>query len=485
MRFIGRTEELAMLERHFSSDTVRGCAIYGRRRVGKTTLIDRFCEGKPSIRFNFAGSEPDKVMEHISEDISAYTGEGFRRIAEAMHDFDDVVRFLETLNPEERTVVVMDELPDAIALFKDVPASLMRYMDGRMKRQNIFLIICGSSISAMTCELNNADRPLFQRFPVQMNLRPLPYREARLFHPGLSEEDRVRAYAICSGIPLYHEMMSAYDSVEDGIRRMFLGRVPPLYLESRNLIAIEASPQDTHMGVLSAIGNGASDLRAISDAVGLSKSRCVCVLDRLILLGYVEKRVPYGKRHSKVAYRIKDGFMDFCYSVLAGNESLMDMDSADAYSILKGRIETFYGRRFEYICAQYVGSTEPCTWIGGWWGKVPIKENGRLVRDETGKALTEDADIDVVAEIGGSDTAYVMMAECKFSRRQIGVREIRELMHRSEAAMMGGESIRYMLFSRSGFTEDAMDLEADRPDLNIRLVSLKDIGKWAESCEKK
>lgn len=106
------------------------------------------------------------------------------------------------------------------------------------------------------------------------------------------------------------------------------------------------------------------------------------------------------------------------------------------------------------------------------------------MRGEDGRVLTEDADIDVVAEIGGSDTAYVMMTECRFSKRQIGVREIRELMHRSEAAMKGGESIRYMLFSGSGFTEDAMDLEADRPDLNIGLVSLKDIGKWAESCEK-
>ena len=206
MVFIGREDELRKLELYYATEAIRTCAIVGRRRVGKTTLIDTFCEGKPSIRFDLI------------------TGEDSGDVRKRVHDFNDLIGFLGSLEPEERTVVAIDELPDAIELFDDVPSKLMRYVDGRLKRQNIFLIICGSSVSAMLRELNDGGRPLFQRFPIQMMLRSLSYAEASRFHKGLSEADRVRAYAICSGVPLYHELFSAFGSVDEAISELFLDR---------------------------------------------------------------------------------------------------------------------------------------------------------------------------------------------------------------------------------------------------------------------
>ena len=148
MDFIGRKEELARLEAYFASDTVNTCAIFGRRRVGKTALIGRFCQGKPCLKFNMAGNDRDKVLDHAAMDIASYTGEHREDVRTRIMDFDDVLRFLGSLEPRERMVVSFDEFPDAVKLFKDVAASMMRYIDSRMKDQRIFLIVCGASIPA-------------------------------------------------------------------------------------------------------------------------------------------------------------------------------------------------------------------------------------------------------------------------------------------------------------------------------------------------
>lgn len=479
MKFVGRKIELERLEEYYSMDSIRTCAIYGRRRIGKTTLIDKFCEDKTSIRFNLIGSDPDIILNHIADDISRYSGDGPGKIREGINDFDDLLSYISSLEPVDKLVVVMDEFPDAIEQFRDVPASMMRYVDGRLKEQNVFLIICGSSISAMMRELNDGNRPLFQRFPIQMRVGALPYKDARRFHDGLSEEDRMRMFSIASGIPLYHELMSAFGSPEDAIKALFLGPAPPLLNEARNLLAMEVSPYSTYNSIMTHIGRGATDVKTISEKTGLSKTRCKEILDNLKELGLVEGRVPYGSGGKKISYSISDGFMDFNYSILLQDESILELNADSAYTALLGRINTFYGKRFESICAQYIASTRDCTWIGNWWGNIPVREDGEIVRDGYGKAITMGTDIDVVAKVMNGDLQSVMMVECKFTRRRSGIQELEELIETSRIAAKGGENLEYMIVSRSGFTSELLD-RADENHPSITLVSMDDLTEWAE-----
>ena len=483
MEFIGRKRELEQLEMYFCSDSMNTCAIYGRRRVGKTALIDRFCEDKPSIRFNLAGTDSEKIADHIAMDIAKHTGENFETVRAGIRDFDDLIVFLSSLRPTERTVVVLDELPDAMNCFRDVPASLMRYVDGDLKRQDVFLIVCSSSISAMTRELNDSGKPLFQRFPIQMKVLPMPYKDARRFHEGMAEDDIMRMYSIASGIPLYHKLMSGYGSPREAICDLLLGETPPLYNEARNLLSIEVSPESTFNSVLTQMGKGTSDVKEIAEKTGLSKTRCREIIDTLVFLDLIAEKKPYGRARKTTEYRIKDGFLDFFYCVLAGNESMLEWDRDDAYESLKGRIEMFYDRRFEDICVQYIRSTERCRWVGRWWGKVPMRdEDGTLVRNEDGKVATTDTDIDIVVNVVRGDAAFTIMAECKFTKWRCGENELRELMETSEKALMGGENVLYFIFSRSGFTTKLVEFADIRTDLRITLVSMDDIRDWAESA---
>ena len=476
MVFIGRREELDRLNGYYHSEVVRTCAIYGRRRVGKTTLIDKFCEGKPSIRFNFMGTDKERILDHSASVIAEHIGSSSKEVRSNLVDFEGIISFLESVEPDVRTVVVMDEFPDIVAQFSDAPASFSRYIDGRLKRQNVMLVICGSSISAMVRELNDGGRPLFQRFPVQMQVSPLEYREARLFHQGLPEEERIRMYAIASGIPLYHELMSEYQDAESAIKALFLGKAPALRAEARSVLEIEVSPVSTYQKVLSVIGNGTHDFNGISQKSGLSPTRCREILETMEMLGMVERIRMY--RGKDVPWAIRDGFLSFHFTVLRGSEAILEMDPDKAYPVMRERIESFYGPRFEDVCVEYIKDVEMCEWFGKWRGRVAVREDGRTVKDSEGKTVTVDSDIDVVARVLRGGLRLVLMCECKFTRRRSGRLELEDLEEAVERARKGGENIEYILFSRSGFTSDLMDMAETRSDL--RLVSMDEISEWAE-----
>lgn len=438
--------------------------------------MTKFCEGKPAIRFNFMGTDGEKMLDHAASVIADYTGSASSEVRSKISDFDGIISFLESIEPDERTVVVMDEFPDIVAQFRDVPASLSRYVDGRLKNQGILLIICGSSISAMVRELNDGGKPLFQRFPVQMHIRPLEYREARLFHPGLPEEERIRMYAIASGIPVYHELMSGYDDAESAIKALFMGKAPALLAEARSVLEIEVSPLSTYQRVLAVIGNGTQDFNDISQKSDLSPTRCRAILETMEMLGIVRRIRMY--RGKDVPWAIRDGFLSFHFTVLRGNEAILEMDPDKAYSILRERVESFYGPRFEDVCAEYIRDVESCEWCGKWRGKVAVTEGGKPVKDAEGRPVTTDSDIDVVARVIRGGLRLVLMCECRFTRRRSGRQELEELEDASRRARKGGENIGYVLFSRSGFTSELLDTVETRSDL--RLVSMDGIREWAE-----
>lgn len=478
MMFIGREEELSKLETWYHSESVRTCAVYGRRHIGKTALMNRFCDGKPSIRFNLKGNHAGRILDHAASTIGEHLGYDSGKVREGLRDFDGIIDFLGSLDPAERTVVVMDGFPDAVRLFSDVPASLARYIDGKMRRQRIFLILCGSSVPTMVGELNECRKPLFQRFPVQLKLLPLTYPEARRFHEGLPEKERMRMYAIASGIPLYHELMSAYGSSEEAVKGLFLGKAASLYGEARMYLEPEVSPIPTYNRVLSLIADGVDDISGLGRNADLSITRCREVLDTLVGIDVVAR---YGMYRGKtVPYRITDGFMRFYFSVLYGNEAILDMSADRAYEALRHRIDIFYGKRFEDLCAEYLKTTETCIWCGCWRGKVPVIEDGRKARGADGRVRTADAHIDVVARVLRGGLVAVLMCDCNFMERRSGAYELGKLTNSADRAMMGGENIEYVLFSSTGFTSDLLDVAEIREDL--RLVTLEDIGAWAESA---
>lgn len=474
MELIGRSAELRALEDIYSREKPKTCAIYGRRRVGKTALLRKFCEDKPNLFLTVEGSDDETVLESLSYQIGEYLNDDTFRLDTAR----DLVRFLDTLQPSEKMVVVIDEFPDLAKHHPSFPSILRTFIDMKLDDRNMMLIVCGSSISGMIKELNDGDGPLFNRFMLQLRVKPLPYIEARKLNPGLPEEDRMRIYAIASGIPLYHIMFGS-DPPDIGIKKLFIGPAPWAELEADRVISLELKPTERYDAILGRIRGGETFTR-LMESTGLNRPLCAQALKELMLLGFVRKDTCFGMK-KKILYRIDDGLLAFRYDVLKRyGEKVNRLDADEAYAMIKQDVNTFYGHRFERICAEYIQSTERCMSIGPWWGSVPQMVAGMMKRDENGKVVTEEGDLDIVAVVDDG-LQRLLVGECKFTNKPVGRNEVDLLKERADVIREWPANRRYVIFSRSGFSDHLRNHLEDCPDPDLKLVTMDDMEKWAEA----
>ncbi len=475
MDLIGRDAELRALEDLYSDSGLKTCAVYGRRRVGKTALLRRFCEGKPSLFLNAAGPDKGTILESLSHQISEHLDDdGFR-----LGSSEDLVAFLGSMQSEETMVVVIDGFPGLVRHFPSFPPMLRTFIDTELNGRNMMLIVCGSTASGMADYLNDEDWALSDRFALRMRLEPLPYREARKLNPGLSEEDRMRIYAIASGIPLYHSMFGS-DPPEAGIKRLFIGPAPWGELEADMIASADCRSSGKYEAVLGRIRGGAT-FTELMESTGLARPVCAQVLKELVLLGFVRRDVCFGMKKKSV-YRIDDGLLAFRFDVLkkVHGEKLSRLDADEAYGLIKKDLDAFYDSRFERICAEYIQSTERCISIGSWWGSVPQMVAGTMKRDENGKAITDEGDLDIVAVIDDG-LQRLLIGECRFTDRPVGRNEVDLLKERADVIRERPADRRYIIFSRSGFSDYLRSRLEDYPDPDLKLVTMDDLEKWAEA----
>lgn len=149
-----------------------------------------------------------------------------------------------------------------------------------------------------------------------------------------------------------------------------------------------------------------------------------------------------------------------------------------AYRTILPALETFYGRRFEELCRECLVGTASVERIGSWSGKVPVMRYGKILKDESGKVVTEDVDVDIVADCREGNRVTTVFAECKFTARRCGTDVIEELIRRSRQVSKD-KNRRYYVFSRSGFMPEALEM-AESGIEDIVLVDMEDIRRWAD-----
>ena len=449
--FIGRRPELNNLENLYSKPNSETCAIYGRRRIGKTSLLNEFCKNKRTIFI--ASTEGSELMnlEGIRRSISEFTKKDTKSFANFFEALDAIK---EACN-NKKTVLIIDEYPYLVKSAPHISSILQHFIDHDMKKMDLFLILCGSSIRTMTDEIDGHDKPLFGRFLHRMKIRPLSYKECREFHPGMSEEDNMSLYLIAGGVPLYHKILSD-DNFKECIINSFLETYAPLSDEASGIVERELSPSGTYKTIISTIAEGSSRLKEIAEKSSVSEAICSRYLNNMEFLDLVERINPMGNAPKKPLFRIKDNLLRFYYSVINGNASLLHNDNKDAiYDRIKHQIDTYLGHAFEDACSEYVQANYICKDIGKWWGR----------------AEDEDVDIDIVAIITNGHDDYTLFAECKYRTKPIGFESLNTLENRS-TYVKGLMNVKLFIFSKSGFTDDLKEY-AEKND--VTLISLHDM----------
>lgn len=459
--FIGRERELNALEKLYTSNKFEFAVIYGRRRVGKTALINRFLGAKKAVYFMGVESNAKQNLENFSKSIIEYSS-GIETETSFL-SFQAALEYVFKLAEKERLILAIDEYPYVARSSKSLASTLQLLIDKYRDSSKLMLILCGSSMSYMEDHVLAYKAPLYGRRTAQMKILPFDFEETCHYFKKLSDEDKALIYGIVGGTPQYLLQMNDALSIEDNIKNTFLNPVSFLYEEPINLLKQEVREPAIYTAIITAIAAGASRMSEISGKVGEDTNVCSAYIKNLMSLGIVQKETPYGEKESrKSVYSIEDNMFRFWHRFVLENNSVIARGAADlVYRRIEPKLSDYMGKVFEDICKQYLWKqllTGKCpvefTSLGRWWGNDPIEKR--------------QAEIDIMGE---QDKDTALFAECKWTNEKVDLNVLETLIKRSR--LFSYKNIHLYLFSKSGFTKGCIDKANGLG--NVTLVSYADI----------
>ena len=324
--FLGRLRELEFLEELAGSGKAEMFVLYGRRRVGKTELLQRFCESRRAVYY-LAAQLRDR------DNLRAFQSTCLETLRDPLvgdvqfPDWTAALGFLSERAGKERLVVVLDEFPYLCEANPSLPSQIQRFWDTRGKHSSLLLVLCGSQVSFMEKEVLAEKSPLFGRRTAQRRLDPLEPMDALAFFPKWSVADRVLAYSILGGMPAYLRRFVDARSLRENVQRDLLRPEGYLFEEVQFLLRSELSNPATYSSILSAAARGAQRLNDIAVDSGVDSTTANKYLHVLRELHLVEREVsltdPDPLRSRRGTYRISDRFLQFHFRHLQPNRSLI------------------------------------------------------------------------------------------------------------------------------------------------------------------
>ena len=457
--FVNRLAELDLLEKRFTSDKAEFFVLYGRRRVGKTELLARFCEGKRALFFvSDLGSEIS-MRSDFSQLIND-TLFGPEQMDAVYSNWEAVFQAIGNASKTERLVVVLDEFPYLITTYPPVASILQKAWDQTLKNTKIMLILCGSYIGMMEESVLSYKAPLYGRRTAQYLLEPLQFKDARLLFADFSPEDQVRAYAIYGGTPAYLQTIDSKKALDENIVDDILSRGSYLYDEVRFILQQELREPRNYFAILQAIAAGKTKLNEIKLATGLDGA--TAYLNKLQQLHLVERIVPVTtsqpQKSRRGIYRLKDHYLRFWFRFVHPNRS--QLERSGSRLVLENQvlpeIDHFASLAFEDICQQYF-------WLEGLSGNLPFQPIN------SGRWWNNSEEIDLV--VLGEEEA--ILVECKWSSKPVGMNILANLERKAAIIQgdLGNKKIYFALCSRSGFTPQLMDSSSNRSDIMLFKLS--------------
>ena len=435
--FAGRKKELKKLESMYAGSDFQFAVLYGRRRVGKTTLIAEFIKNKQAISYISIEGTMKENLDGLSHAVMRWRG-----IDAVYGDFETLFQDIDRISKKERLIFAIDEYPYLAASYPGISSVIQKHIDSCWKDSRLFLILCGSSMSFMENQVLGYKSPLYGRRTAQFRIRPFTFFEAREMLGGFAPEEQAILYGVTGGVPEYLSRIGNHMSVDENLISLFFDDNGTLFEEPVNLLKQEMRAPASYHSVIAAIAGGASKLNEISVKTGLESSACSNFMTSLIQIGIVEKERPVTEKESsrKTIYHLQDSMFLFWYRFVRPNTTAIAMGTGEFLytEYIKPQINSFMGNIFEDICRQYlyrpdVYQSLPFFFgkLGRWWG--------------TNAAKKREEEIDIVAL--GEDK--MLFGEYKWRNGKVDACVIQTLLERGE--LFACPEKYYFVFSKSGF----------------------------------
>jgi len=461
LNFINRNEELEFLKERYKRKNFEFFVVYGRRRVGKTELIKNFLKDKKAIYFLCDKSGTVRNIERFKKKIAEYLNEPII----ASNDIEEVFSYF-VKKIDERVILVFDEFSYLLEKDDAIPSIFQVICDELLKGKNIFLILCGSSISMMESGVLSSKSPLYGRKTGHIKLFPVRFKYFKDFFPDNPIEKNIEFYSILEGVPFYLEKFSDKKSVFDNVKEQILDKRGGLYEEVEFLLREELREPDVYKTILAAIASGKTKVVDIANKSGIKVQDINKYLKVLIRLGIIKKeKVITEKKDKRSLYLIDDNFFNFYFSFAEPYKS--DLEIGELKNI-KNKFErdfsTYVGRRFEKLIREEIvrkAELIEIERIGRWWGKIPNAPKGE-----------NECEIDIVAL--NEKNKEIIFGECKWEEKVNANSILNALIKKADCVdwNKGKRKEFYAVFAKS-FSNKVDEFDGK----NVHCFDLEDIGK--------
>lgn len=457
MEFVGRENELELLNNLIKSDNFESVLIYGRRRIGKSELIKKCLETNNITSIYYESKQTSEQNNLVS--LSNVVSYCLHMPPLAFGNIEELLDFVFEKSINQKIILVIDEYPFLKAKIEGMDSILQTLIDKYINSSKLKLIVCGSYIQVMK-DILSTHNPLYGRFKKTIDLLPMNYYDTSKFYSGFSNEDKVSLYSVFGGIPYYNSLISENKTVKENIIDLIASKDSSLFQEIPSFLNTEISRIVNANEVFEVLGKGYHKFTDIVDKSHVSSApSTIDVLKQLINLRLVEKRSPINDENNKKksAYYISDNLALFYYKYIFPNQSIINvMNKNDFFdSFIKEDFYTMYiPKQFENICKEYL-----------------IKENlaGKLETSfyKIGTYYYDDAinktngEFDVVT----LDKNGYIFYECKYKEKPINNQIIYKEIN--QVISSGLYCYKYGFFSKNGFSEktDASIIQYTLDDL--------------------
>ena len=399
--FVNRTEEKNRLNATLNGALPSFIIVYGRRRVGKSTLLKNVLTNK-DVYYMADQTERSHQLQMLASDV-ALKFDGFDQVV-----YPDWLSLFVALNhrTNQKFTLCIDEFPYLAKSSPELPAVLQKLIDSKTLKYNI--VLCGSSQQLMKGLFLDSSSALYGRADQTLKIQPLSIKYLGDVI-ACSALEAVEEYSVWGGIPRYWEIRRQSKSLPEAIRQNILHPQGVLFEEPYRLLIDDMRDIVQASTILSIVGNGANRLSEIASRANKPATSLSGPLEKLVNLGYLKKEIPFGEnpRNSKKSlYRLADPFIDFYFRFVVPNRSLIELGRTDAvWESLQARFNGYVASNWESICRQAVSGQvffgKRYGLASRWWGAV---------------SKNKHAEIDIVAL--STDEKSLLVGECKWTENE-------------------------------------------------------------------
>jgi AAA+ ATPase superfamily predicted ATPase len=439
MQFVNRDRELSALEEWWARPGASMGIVWGRRRVGKTGLLERFARIRRSVFHVATGRPPEQELRELSLAAAPVMSGGERDLAaDPFRNWDDAFEWLGKAAETEPLLLVLDEFPELIASTHWLTGYLRAVWERLKRGTKLKILLSGSAVNTMRT-IQTYREPLYGRFDLAMRLDPFWPHEAALMLPNLTPADRALVWGILGGIPTYLAWWEQDRSVAENVERLACQPVSELLAEGMLVLATEVGA-DAGKHALYAIASGRTRRNEIEDVVGRETAQTLERLEELRLIERVASVTDDHRRPRNSFYRIADNFLAFYLGVLDPYRSAIDRGIGNTIvGPLMRRLDDFMGGRWEEAFRMHL---------------LRLTRDGRLADDVVAigpfwnwRGDEDPSEMDGVV-LAGVERRAVLVGEAKWSKRVNAAAIRRDLERKAAALPKTAADLRYAVCAR-------------------------------------